>query len=104
MSLGPCGEYTGLTSKGVLMLSIIQVPLMLSVVFGRPAVNVDIFSSKVVVVLDELTNTTAINLNHPTELHYMHSMSIATFFIICSALICFFSVMTYQIETQGHYH
>jgi hypothetical protein len=101
MSLGPCGDYVGITSKGVLTLAIVQAPLMMSVIFSRHAVMVDIFSSRVVVVIDPVTNGSAVDLKHPTELHYMHSVSISTVFMLCSALIAFFALTTYQIAQQG---
>jgi hypothetical protein len=101
MSIGPCGDYLGITSKGVLTLSVIQVPFMLSTIIAYPDVLVDIYSSKVVLIWDHATNTTAVNLNHPTSLHYMHSVSISSVFIVCSALIAAFALFTYQITQHG---
>jgi hypothetical protein len=104
MSLGPCGDYVGFTSKGVLTLAVVQVPFMLSTIFSRPSVMVDIFSSKVALVLDPRTNSSAVDLNHPTDLHYMHSISISAVFMLCSAVIAFFALATFQIAQQGVEH
>jgi len=101
MSLGPCGDYIGFSMGGVLTLSMIQAPFMMSLILSHPAVKIDIFSSKVAIVPDVLTNTTAIDLNHPTDLHYMHSLHISAVFMACSALICFFALTSYQIALQG---
>jgi hypothetical protein len=101
MSIGPCGDYVGFTSKGVLTLSIIQVPFMLMTILRYPPVMVDVFSSKVVLIRDNATNSSAIDLSHPTDLHYMHSISIAFVFIVCSAFVGFFALSTYQIAQNG---
>jgi hypothetical protein len=101
MSLGPCGDYIGFSMNGVLTLSLIQTPVMASLILSHPAVTIDIFSSRVATVIDGRTNTTAIDLNHPTELHYMHSVAISFMFMACSALVCMFALSTYQIARQG---
>jgi hypothetical protein len=85
---------------GVLTLSLIQAPFMVSLILSHPPAKIDIFSSRVVTVIDKLTNTTAIDLNHPTELHYMHSVHISFIFMACTGLICFFALSTYQISVQ----
>jgi hypothetical protein len=87
--------------NGVLTLSLIQTPLMASLIISHPAVTIDIFSSRVATVTDIITNTTAIDLNHPTELHYMHSVAISFLFMACSGLVCMFALATYQIARQG---
>jgi hypothetical protein len=99
--MGPCGDYLGITSKGVLTLSVLQVPFMISVMISYPNVMVDIFSSRIALVEDPVSNTTAVDLNHPTELHYLHSVSISSVFIACSALIALFALSTYQITLYG---
>jgi hypothetical protein len=101
MSLGPCGDYIGFSMNGVLTLSLLQAPLMASLVLSHPAVTVDIFSSRVVTVIDSLTNKTVVDLNHPTELHYTHSVNLSFLFMACSGLVCLFALSTYQIARQG---
>lgn len=101
MSLGPCGDSMGFTLKGILSLSLIQAPVMMMLIVNRPAVKVDIYSSKVVTVIDPLTNHSVVDLKHPTELHYMHSVNVSSVFILCSACICLFALITYQISTNG---
>jgi hypothetical protein len=100
MSLGACGDKLGITMGGVLALSMIQAPVMMSILLSYPAVKTDVFSSKVVLVLNPATNTSAINLNHPTDLHYMHSIHISPAFLVCGALFAFFAIHTYQITQQ----
>jgi hypothetical protein len=100
-SVGPCGDYLGFTTKGVLTLALLQAPLMMSVICSHPAVMIDIFSSRVVLVLDHATNSSAVDLNHPTELHYMHSVSIASVFMASSVFIAFFALSTFQIAQHG---
>lgn len=101
MSLGPCGDYIGFLMSGVLTLSLIQAPVMISLILSYPAVKIDIFSSRVVTILDSVTNTTMIDLNHPTELHYMHSVTISSLFMACAGLVCFFALSTYQLTQHG---
>jgi hypothetical protein len=101
MSLGPCADSIGFSMGGVLTLSMIQAPVMVSLILSHPAVKIDVFSSRVVTVIDQLTITTAIDLNHPTELHYMHSVHISFIFMACAGLICFFALSTYQISVQA---
>jgi hypothetical protein len=101
MSLGPCGDFIGFSMNGVLTLSLIQAPFMLSLILSHPAVTIDIFSSRVATVIDSLTNTTMVDLNHPTELHYMHSVTISFMFAVCAGLVGFFALFTYQITRQG---
>jgi hypothetical protein len=55
----------------------------------------------VAILLDPLTNTSAVNLNHPTDLHYMHSINISTVFLVCSGLVAFFALSTFQMIQQG---
>lgn len=52
-------------------------------------------------IFDHVHNASVIDLNHPTELHYMHSVSISAVFAMCSGLICFFALSTFQMAQQG---
>lgn len=103
MSLGACGDSIGLTLGSTLMLSIGQAPLFLFLVTGYPMVQADIFSTNIKLTLDS-HNKTAIDLNDPIEVHYMHSVNISAAFLLSSALIAGVGVMTFQIAKQGLGH
>lgn len=101
MSMGACGDVLGLNMVIAVGASVLQVFLMMTFIFSYPAVKADIFSSRIRLVMDSLTNTTAIDLYDPIETHYMHSVNISAIFLIISGLVAAFAVMSYQIASEG---
>lgn len=101
MSLGPCGDAIGLSTMTVYALSIAQLPAMFALVIKYPAVKGDFFATTTRVIPNPQTNGTAVDLHNPTQLHYMHSINLSAFFLITSALCCFFCIITVYIMDKG---
>jgi hypothetical protein len=65
------------------------------------AVQCDIFSTVAKFVADPKTNGTAIDLLDPISLHYIHSLNISVLFIVLSALLAFFTILTVSMRDNG---
>lgn len=65
------------------------------------AVKCDIFSTVAKFVANPQTNGTAIDLQDPISLHYMHSLNISVLFIVLSALLAFFTILTVSMRDNG---
>lgn len=112
-SLGACGDAVGLNFLTVYALALAQLPAMFLVTLNFPPVKLDFFATSVKTVVSGdfpavrngsmvlLFNGTAVNLQDPTQLHYMHSLSISFAFIAVSGLCTVFVVMTLYLRERG---
>lgn len=107
-SLGPCADGIGLSMMSVYALSVAQLPVMFLITLNFPPVKLDIFATVVKTVSredainpDPPFNGTAVNLDHPTELHYMHSISASIGFVAVSALGTLFVLCTVYLRDKG---
>lgn len=113
-SLGACGDALGLNFMTVYGLALLQLPTMFLVTLNFPPVKLDFFATSVkTITAADVTgpahngssvvpfNGTAVNLRDPTQLHYMHSLSISFAFIAISGLCTVFVVMTLYLRERG---
>lgn len=99
--MGPCAESVGLTSGYAYGLAVIQLPVMFVLTLHYPACKIDLYSTAVRFAFDSKTNHTGVDLSNPTELHYMHSVHVSMLFLLCSALICVFSITSMHMTDKG---
>lgn len=101
MSMGPCGDSLGLTMSTVYALSVFQLPLTFLFVLEFRPVHIDIFSTSVKIVPNPATNGTGVDLHDPTLLHYSHSIGISAVFMLQSAAVAFFGIITMYLADKG---
>lgn len=102
-SLGSLGDSIGLTIMTVYALSVLQLPLMFLITINFPVVRSDFFSTTVRLVSDipGVINGTAIDLEDPTMLHYIHSVSVSVVFMAVSGLCTVFTIATLYLRDKG---
>lgn len=102
-SLGSLGDSIGLTVMSVYALAVLQLPLTFIITINFPSVRSDFFSTTVRLVSDipGVVNGTAIDLENPTKLHYMHSVSVSIVFLAVSGLCTVFTISTVYLRDKG---
>jgi hypothetical protein len=103
MTLGAVGDTLGLTSASIYVAALVQFPLSLVFMVHFPPIKADFFATSSRVVIDNLTNTTGVDIHNPTYLHYMHSINIAPLFLLCSALLTFFVTASVYMNKHDHH-
>lgn len=100
-SLGSLGDSIGLTIMSVYFFAVIQLPVMFLITLNFPTVKSDFYSTAVKLVYDQHTNTTCVDLKDPTQLHYIHSVSVSIIFLGVSCLCTVFTIATVYLKDKG---
>lgn len=100
-SLGPFGDSLGLTVLSVYALAVVQLPVTFLITLNFQPVKSDFYSTGVRLVYDSAQNATAIDLQNPTQLHYIHSVSLSVGFLAVSGLCTVFTIATVYLRDKG---